>query len=60
MSLRVVVVFFKTKKNIYKIAEGGESLNKGPVKLMKRVKIAHSFLQAVSYQFHVIVLSLPM
>ena len=33
---------------------------KGPVKLIKRVKIAHSFLQSVSDQFHVIILSLPM
>ena len=33
---------------------------KGPVKLIKQVKIAHSFLQSVSYQFHVIILSLPM
>ena len=33
---------------------------KGPVKLTKRVKIAHSFLQSVSDQFHVIILSLPM
>ena len=33
---------------------------KGPVQLIKRVKIAHSFLQCVSDQFHVIVLSLPM
>ena len=31
---------------------------KGPVKLIQRVKIAHSFLQ--SDQFHVIILSLPM
>ena len=29
---------------------------KGPVKLIKRVKIAHSFLQTVSDQFHVIIL----
>ena len=34
--------------------------NKGPVKLIKRVKIAHSFLQSVSDQFHVIILSLLM
>ena len=34
--------------------------DKGPVKLIKRVKIAHSFLQYVSNQFHVIILSLPM
>ena len=36
------------------------SLFKGPVKLIKRVKIAHSFLQSVLNQFHVIILSLPM
>ena len=30
-----------------------------PVKLIRRVKIAHSFLQCVSNQFHVIILSLP-
>ena len=34
--------------------------NKGPVILIKRVKIAHSFLQSVSNQFHIIILSLPM
>ena len=34
--------------------------NKGPVKLIKLVKIAHSFLQSVSNQFHVIILTLPM
>ena len=33
--------------------------DKGPVKLIKRVKIAHLFLQSVSDQFHVIILSLP-
>ena len=33
---------------------------KGPVKPVKRVKIVHSFLQSVSDQFHVIILSLPM
>ena len=32
---------------------------KGPVKLIKRVKIAHSFLQSVLNQFRVIILSLP-
>ena len=31
---------------------------KGPVKLIKRVKIAHSFLQSVSNQFHVMILRL--
>ena len=36
--------------------------NKGPVKLikLKLVKIAHLFLQSVSDQFHIIILSLPM
>ena len=34
--------------------------HKGLVKLIKRVKIGHSFLQSVSDQFHVIILSLPM
>ena len=33
---------------------------KGPVKLIKWVKIAHSFLQSVSNQFHFIFLNLPM
>ena len=33
---------------------------KGPVKLINRVKIAHSFLHYVSNQFHIIILSLPM
>ena len=32
---------------------------KGPVKLIKQVKIAHSALQSVSNQFRVIILSLP-
>ena len=33
--------------------------DKGPVKLIERVKIAHSFLQSVSNQFHIIILSMP-
>ena len=37
-----------------------EVVDTGPVKLIKRVKIADSFLQSVSNQFHVIILSLPM
>ena len=36
------------------------TMYKGPVKLIKRVKIAHSFLQFVSDQFHIIILSLRM
>ena len=32
---------------------------KALVKLIKRVQIAYSFLQSVSDQFHVIILSLP-
>ena len=35
-------------------------LQRGPVNLIKWVKIAHSFLQSVSNQFHIIILSLPM
>ena len=34
--------------------------DKGPIKLMQWMKIAHSFLQSVSNQFHVIILNLPM
>ena len=46
---------------VYKVHSLSTDLNrKGPVKLIKRVKIAHSFLQSVSDQFHVIILSLPM
>ena len=37
-----------------------EIFDKGPVKLIKRVKIAHIILPSVSNQFHVIILSLPM
>ena len=37
-----------------------EIFDKGPVKLMQRVKLAHSFLQSVANQFDVIILSLPM
>ena len=34
-------------------------VQKGPVELFQRVKIAHSFLQSVSNLFHFIILSLP-
>ena len=37
-----------------------EIFDEGPVKLIKRLKIAHSFLQSMSDQFHIIILSLPM
>ena len=36
------------------------NLKFGSVKLIKRVKTAHSFLQCLSNQFHVIILSLIM
>ena len=36
-----------------------EIFDKGPLKLIKLVKIAHSFLQSVSNQFLIIILSLP-
>ena len=39
---------------------GTERQGKGRVKLIKRVKIAYSFLQSVSDQFHLIILSLAM
>ena len=32
--------------------------NKGPIKLIQRVKVAHLFLQSVSNLFHVIILTL--
>ena len=35
-----------------------EIFDKGPVKLIKQVKTAHSFLQSVSNQFQVIILRL--
>ena len=35
-------------------------VSKGPVKLIQRVKIAHSFLRSVSNLFHFIILSLHM
>ena len=44
--------------HIYK--ERNVIAGKGPVKLIKQGKIAHSFLQSMSNQFHVIILSLPM
>ena len=37
-----------------------ENRNKGPVKMIQRMKIAHSFLQSVSNLFYFIILSLPM
>ena len=49
---------FKIKSGNHQ--RGISLLQKGPVKLIKRVKIAHSFLQSVSDQFHVIILSSPM
>ena len=33
--------------------------SKGSVKLIKRVKISHSFLHSVSNQFHIIILRFP-
>ena len=35
-------------------------ISEGPVKLIKQVKIAHSFLKSVSNQFHVTILNFPM
>ena len=44
------------KSKIYAKSKTLSELEKGPVKLMQRVKIVHSFF--VSNQFHVIILSL--
>ena len=53
--------FFPCNVEILKIGLISKvKLRKRPVKLIKRVKIAHSFLQSVSDQFHVIIFSLPM
>ena len=41
------------------LKEDVNDLHKEPVKLIKLVKIPYSFLQSVSDQFHVIILSLP-
>ena len=49
----------KSLKGVLLIFTQERSATKGPVKLIKRVKIAHSFLQSVLNQFHVIILSLP-
>ena len=51
----------KTQPNIISRCNDGRCRTcKGPVKLIKRVKIAHSFSQSVSDQFHLIILSLLM
>ena len=52
---KVAPFFFKEPERDQSI----ETLHEGPVKLIKQVKIAHSFLQSVSDQFHIIILSLP-
>ena len=49
----------KTKSCIYSLKINLIDKN-GPVKLIKRVKIAHLSLQSVSDQFHIVILSLPM
>ena len=64
--------FFATLRLESISVRGMFSYIKGPVKLIKRVKIAHSFLQSVSDvkiahsflqsvsdQFHIIILTLP-
>ena len=57
--LEILVVLRELKKKLTFLLRD-LPLSKGPVKLIKRVKIAHSFLQSVSDQFHVIIPSLPM
>ena len=60
--MHATVKFLKCRWLIFQnIAHFSTSKNpKGPVKLIKPGKIAHSFLQSVSDQFQVIILSLPM
>ena len=53
------VVTYFDKIFMFSYKEKQIDILKGPVKLIKRVKIAHSVLQSVSNQFHVISLSLP-
>ena len=50
---------FNTRACAYPECGKEMTKSKGPVKLMQRVKIAHSFLQSVSNLFHFIILSLP-
>ena len=50
----------RTVDNAYLMRLRSEKIPKGPVKLIKRVKIAHSFSQSVLNQFHVVILTLPM
>ena len=52
--------FSRFLSNHTNLLSGGfeNSNNKGPVKLILRVKIAHSFSQSVSNLFHFIILSL--
>ena len=42
------------------VFQGKSSSVKGPVKLIQRVKRAHSFSQPASNLFHFMILSLPM
>ena len=56
ISLHKAITSLGCMKNLGQLSPG---MAFGPVKLIKQVKIAHSFLQFVSNQFHVIILSLP-
>ena len=49
-----------TRPGNQKALERPFKIHEGPVELIKQVEVAHSFLQPVSNQFHVIILSLPM
>ena len=55
--------FYHSVSGVAMCYKGGEAAgkdkNRGPVRIIKQVKIANSFLQSVSNQFHVIILSLP-
>ena len=46
--------------DLARISADDSLVSEGPVKLVQRVKIAHSFLQSVSNLFHFIILTFAM
>ena len=59
--LRKLFLFLRHRESeCLRLLNSPKTGQKGPAKLIQRVKTAHSFLQPVSNQFHFIVFSLPM
>ena len=56
----VTKIKLQMKQALFMFAYSYRLFKKGPVKLIKQVKIAYSILQSVSNQFHFIILILPM